>query len=225
MSNVLSEEKRHQVIASGRLGWPLRRIENEIGRIQGILGRARRHGAALTDNGCAAALEIGVSENPYRLVRRWLERRPQLTLRQVDPIIIQLSLYRDLIGIRSACDALSVPLASYYRWQGRAATGAPTKRRPRPVRALPSAEQETVQASLHEERFQDLSPAPVYATRLDKGHYHCSIRTMYRLLEERGESRERRDQLTHPPYQKPEFLATAPNQLWSWHNTKLLAPA
>ncbi len=72
-----------------------------IRRIQGILGLARRHGAALTDDGCAAALEIGVSENPYRFVRRWLERRPQLTLRQVDPIIRQLTLYRDLIDNRT----------------------------------------------------------------------------------------------------------------------------
>jgi putative transposase len=48
---------------------------------------------------------------------------------------------------------------------------------------------------------------------------------MYRLLKEKGESRERRDQLTHPPYQKPELLATAPNQLWSWDISKLLGPA
>jgi transposase len=68
-----------------------------IRRIQGILALAKRHGAALADDGCAAALEIGASTNPYRFVRRWLERRPQLTLRQVDPIIRQLTLYRDLI--------------------------------------------------------------------------------------------------------------------------------
>jgi putative transposase len=60
---------------------------------------------------------------------------------------------------------------------------------------------------------------------LDEGQYHCSIRTMYRLLAQRGQSRERRDQLTHPRYQKPELLATAPNQLWSWDITKLLGPA
>ena len=68
-----------------------------IRRIQGLLGLARKHGAALTDDGCAAALELGISSNPYAFVRRWLERRPQLTLRQVDPIIRQLSLYRDFI--------------------------------------------------------------------------------------------------------------------------------
>jgi putative transposase len=80
-------------------------------------------------------------------------------------------------------------------------------------------------ARLHEERFQDRSPAAVYATLLDEGEYHCSIRTMHRLLKQHGESRERRDHLTHPPYQKPELMATAPNQLWSWDITKLLGPA
>ncbi len=68
-----------------------------IRRIQGLLGLARKHGAALTDDGCAAALEVGLPTNPYRFVRRWLERRPQLTLRQIDPIIRQLTLYRDFI--------------------------------------------------------------------------------------------------------------------------------
>lgn len=68
-----------------------------IRRIMGLTGLARRHGAALTDDACAAALEVGIPANPYGFVRRWLERRPALTLRQVDPIIRQLSLYRDLI--------------------------------------------------------------------------------------------------------------------------------
>jgi len=68
-----------------------------IRRIQGLLALARKHGAAITNDACAAALEIGLPENPYRFVRRWLERRPQLTLRQVDPIIRQLTLYRDFI--------------------------------------------------------------------------------------------------------------------------------
>jgi putative transposase len=78
---------------------------------------------------------------------------------------------------------------------------------------------------LNQPRFQDRSPAAVYATLLDEGFYPCSIRTMYRILETAGQNRERRDQLTHPPYHKPELLATAPNQLWSWDITKLLGPA
>jgi putative transposase len=129
------------------------------------------------------------------------------------------------VGVRPACQALHVPRASYYRWQQRAAAVVEAAPRPRPVRALTPVEQQDVLARLHEERFQDRSPAAVYATLLDEGHYHCSIRTMYRLLEQRGESRERRDQLAHPPYQKPELLATASNQLWSWDITKLLGPA
>ena len=129
------------------------------------------------------------------------------------------------VGIRAACDVLKLPRASYYR--ERRAVGSPSvvASRPLPARALRPEERETVMAHLHEERFQDRSPAAVYATLLDEGHYHCSIRTMYRFLKREGESRERRDQLTHPPYQKPELLATAPKQLWSWDITKLLGPA
>ena len=129
------------------------------------------------------------------------------------------------VGTRAACQTLCMPRASYY-WHRRklSAPGEAPSPRPAPARSLGRAERETVLACLHEERFQDRSPATVYATLLDEGEYHCSIRTMYRLLAERGEVRERRDQLIHPPYQKPELLATAPNQLWSWDITKLLGP-
>jgi putative transposase len=129
------------------------------------------------------------------------------------------------VGARAACQALDLPRASYYREQCKAVCAPRISRRRTPARALGPTERETVLARLHEERFQDRSPAAVYATLLDEGEYHCSIRSMYRLLAERGESRERRDQLTHPLYQKPELLATAPNQLWSWDITKLLGPA
>lgn len=128
-------------------------------------------------------------------------------------------------GVRPACQALNVPPASYYRWRQRAAGQPPRAPRPRPARALTAAEQTIVLGHLHSERFQNHAPAAVYATLLDEGHYHCSIRTMYRLLKQRGESRERRNQLTHPPYQKPELLATGPNQVWSWDITKLRGPA
>jgi putative transposase len=78
---------------------------------------------------------------------------------------------------------------------------------------------------LHADRFVDQAPPEIYATLLDEGTYLCSLRTMYRILEARGEVRERRDQLRHPHYTKPELLATAPNQVWSWDITKLLGPA
>ena len=129
------------------------------------------------------------------------------------------------VGTSAACQALRMPRASYYWHRRKVAAPAEVSPRPTAARALNPAERETVLARLHEERFQDRSPAAVYAMLLDEGEYHCSIRTMYRLLAEHGEVRERRDQLTHPPYQKPELLATAPNQLWSWDITKLLGPA
>jgi putative transposase len=77
---------------------------------------------------------------------------------------------------------------------------------------------------LNSERFQDLAPREVYATLLDEGQYLCHWRTMYRILAEHDEVRERRNQLSHPSYQKPELLATGPNQVWSWDITKLLGP-
>ena len=77
---------------------------------------------------------------------------------------------------------------------------------------------------MHEPRFVDLAPAEVYATMLDEGRYLCSERTMYRVLAENHEVRERRAQLRHPAYAAPELLATAPKQLWSWDITKLLGP-
>jgi len=78
---------------------------------------------------------------------------------------------------------------------------------------------------LHSERFVDAAPAQVYATLLDEGVYLASERTMYRLLAATGSSRERRDQLRHPAYARPELLAERPNELWSWDITKLLGPA
>ena len=100
----------------------------------------------------------------------------------------------------------------------------PRVRRPIPARAVRPEERNAVRSFLNEERFQDCSPAASCATLLDEGSYPCSTRTMYRVLAEAGGARERRDQLTHPAYQKPELPATAPNQLWSWDITKLRGP-
>jgi putative transposase len=80
-------------------------------------------------------------------------------------------------------------------------------------------------AVLNEPRFMDLAPPQVHATLLDEGRWLCSLRTMYRILDENGQVRERRDQLRHPEYKKPELLATRPNQVWTWDITKLLGPA
>jgi putative transposase len=78
--------------------------------------------------------------------------------------------------------------------------------------------------TLHSDRFIDQAPAEVWAALMDEGIYLCSVRTMYRILAADGGIRERRNQLTHPVYKKPELLATGPNQVWSWDITKLLGP-
>jgi len=121
-----------------------------------------------------------------------------------------------------ACEALGVARSTLYRWR-RPVTSRP-KRRPRPHRALDETEREQVLGALHSERFVDKAPAEMWATLLDEGTYYCSIRTMYRVLAEHGEVRERRNQLRHPNYRKPELLAEAPNQVWSWDITKLRGP-
>ena len=77
---------------------------------------------------------------------------------------------------------------------------------------------------LNSERFADQSPRQVYATLLDENQYLCSVRTMYRILDENQSVRERRNQLTHPEYKKPELLASGPNEVWSWDITKLKGP-
>ena len=126
------------------------------------------------------------------------------------------------VGIVPACDALMINRASLYRRRRRPIT-VPC-RRPTPPRALDAVERQTVRDVLHSERFVDKAPAQVVATLLDEDVYHCSTRTMYRVLDSNREVRERRDQLRHPSYKKPELLATAPNQVWSWDITKLLGP-
>ena len=129
------------------------------------------------------------------------------------------------VGRVAACLALRVPRASLYRHL-RAPDGPtdPPAPRPSPPRALTPIERQLVLGHLNAERFRDQAPAEVYATLLDEGTYVCSLRTMYRILAQAGEIRERRDQLHHPQYQKPQLLATAPNQVWSWDITKLLGP-
>jgi len=90
------------------------------------------------------------------------------------------------------------------------------KPRPPVARALPESERDQVLAQLSTPRFVDQTPTEVFATLLDEGVYLCSIRTMYRILAGQGEVAERRRQRRHPVYQKPELLAEAPNEVWSW---------
>jgi putative transposase len=133
-------------------------------------------------------------------------------------------------GVVAACTALAVPRSSLYRARpaplAETVTPAPEPpARPASPRALSPTEREQVRALLNSERFQDLAPREVYAELLDAERYLCSISTMYRILTEHAEVRERRNQLRHPAYHKPELLATGPNQVWSWDITKLRGPS
>jgi putative transposase len=132
-----------------------------------------------------------------------------------------------LNGMTAAvCAALGVSRATVERRRSRLKTPSPVARpRPAPARALTEAQRQDVLDLLHAPRFADQAPAEIYATLLDEGVYHCSIRTIYRLLGQNGEIRERRQQRRHPVYQKPELLAEKPNEVWSWDITKLMGPA
>jgi putative transposase len=125
------------------------------------------------------------------------------------------------VGVRAACTALAVARPTYYRH--RQPAGA-ARVRPRPPLALSAPEEQAVLDVLHSERFVDQSPTEVYATLLDDKVYHCSARTMYRVLARHDELHERRRQLVRPAAVKPELLATAPTQVWSWDIPTLLGP-
>jgi putative transposase len=133
---------------------------------------------------------------------------------------------RAQVGVAPLCAALGLPRATFYRRRGDSPAAPATPRaRCAPRHALTPADREQVLAVLHAERFIDLAPAQVWAQLLDAGQVPpCSIRTMYRVLAANAEVRERRNQLRHPAYRKPELLATGPNQVWSWDITKLLGP-
>jgi putative transposase len=126
----------------------------------------------------------------------------------------------------AVCAAVGVSRATVERRRSRlAAQPAIARPRPESARALTGSQQRMVLDLLHAPRFADQAPAEIYPTLLDEGVYHCAIRTMYRILEQNGEVRERRQQLRHSVYQKPELLAERPNEVWSWDITKLMGPA
>jgi transposase InsO family protein len=89
---------------------------------------------------------------------------------------------------------------------------------------LSELERRVVLDVLNSPRFANCAPAAIHAQLLDEGRYVASVRTMYRLLQGCAAVRERRDQLRHPEYSKPELLAVVPNQVWSWDITKLKGP-
>lgn len=151
--------------------------------------------------------------------------------------------YLVLLGVSAACAVLGLSRATWYRVLHQASVPAqtalsssaqevpaeqstPSSKRPahRHPRALNEDQEAQVLDLLHQPRFQDKAPAQVYATLLDEGVHLCSIRTMYRILHKHDEVHERRQSAMRPQYIRPELLATAPNQLWSWDITLLRGP-
>jgi putative transposase len=139
--------------------------------------------------------------------------------------IAALEVLSSAVGRVQACAALGISRATYYRHhrQSPAPVREVKPRVPHP-RSLSAAERERVLAVLRSEEFADMAPSEIYAVLLDRGTYLCSESTMYRLLREHDEVRERRRQATHPPRKKPELVAEAANRVWSWDITKLKGP-
>ena len=160
------------------------------------------------------------------------------------------------VGVDLACRAFGIRPRTYRYRQAKAAeavavsaatddaegsggcevTGAPNgaiarglkpvrQRKPHPA-ALTAGEKLRILDTLCSERFYDQPPAQVFNTLLDERVYLCSVRQMYRLLEDHGLSNERRRggharAGLHP---EPVVRATRPNQAWSWDITKLKGP-
>ena len=124
------------------------------------------------------------------------------------------------LALAPVCASLGLSRATIYRRQ----KPQKPKSRPSPPRTLGFVERQIVLDTLNGPRFADLAPAAIYATLLDEGEYLCSVGTMYRILHETDAVHERRNQLSHPKYVKPQLVANAPNQVWTWDITKLLGP-
>jgi putative transposase len=123
-----------------------------------------------------------------------------------------------LVGVQPIVEALGLSRATYYRRLG----GPDPVKEPSPSpRALRPEERAEVLDVLHRSDFFDAAPAEVYSSLLSSGQYLCSVRTMYRILSDNKEVRERRDRARHPVYHRPQLVATGPNQVWSWDITKL----
>jgi putative transposase len=122
-----------------------------------------------------------------------------------------------------ACRLTGRSRATHHRWLN-PREPKPRQPRPTPASALSTAERAAVLALMDSPRYADLPPAQIWARELDEGRYHCSIRTMYRILEAAGQNGERRRQATHPAKTVPELVATAPSQVFTWDITRLAGP-
>lgn len=125
-------------------------------------------------------------------------------------------------GVAPACTVLGASRATYYRWKHRPEEPSPSRRKP--PRRLTEQEEHSVLEVLTSDRFINQGVPTAYTTLLDEGIYLCSPRTMYRVLKRKAQSRKQRSSRRRPLYQKPELIATGPNQVWSWDITRIKGP-
>jgi putative transposase len=139
-------------------------------------------------------------------------------------LIHSIETHAPATGLAPLALALSVPRSCVYRARQRARwprSLKPRAPRPTPANALSPQERATVLELLDSPPYCDQSPQEVHAHLLDNGQYHCSARTMYRILKQNQQVQERRNQLRHPRHAEPRLRAAAPNQVWTWDITKL----
>ena len=128
-----------------------------------------------------------------------------------------------MTGVKKACELTGKSRATVYRRRHGTRSGC-REQRPAAPNALSAGERGELLAILDSPRFADKAPRQVWALLIDEGTYLASVSTMYRLLRDAGQVRERRAQAAHPPRTKPELIATGPNEVWSWDITKLAGP-
>lgn len=141
-----------------------------------------------------------------------------------------MNTYVELQGVgvpsRQAASLTGVARASATRAASRVRRPdpEPAAARPAPANKLSSVERALVLATLNSDEFVDKPPLQVYAILLERGEYVGSVATMYRVLRENAQVRERRRLASHPPRKVPELIATGPGQVYSWDITKLAGP-
>jgi putative transposase len=126
------------------------------------------------------------------------------------------------VTTRQAARLTGVPRATAGRRRRLAGRG--TAPRPVPANQLTAAERAAVLAVLNSEQFVDCTPLQIYATLLDEGRYLCSVSSMYRILADHAQVKDRRRQARHPARARPELIATGPGQVYTWDITKLRGP-
>ena len=176
-------------------------LEREVQQLQGKLRQAE---TIIDVQKKTLRARVSSDESPGELKQRMMTAAQELSRK---------------VGVRAACEALEVSPATFYRRRQSSSASKPSSGRASSPRALAPKERQTVHDTLNSERFVDQAPTEVYATLLDAGKYLCSVRTMYRILEEHAELRERRDQLRHPNYEKagPSGDGTQPGLVLGHH--------